>query len=199
MLWPLRRAREITSMKKTILWAMLFTEFSISLLTAQRSAITAPQRLELLPLPPGVAVDHNADLTKEPFFAFSKKHSDLSIMDPFDLMVDKQHKTIPDIVSLRFTTSSDPREVYLFFKRFFNTESRKLDSKRKLPYYGSQCTQAFDQKNEGDVPSDLSEGDAAFYRMNFGGENGENLMIVIFNDGKSISTTTYVYSYTSKN
>jgi len=170
---------------------------SLLLLTASaQDSLTPRARIDLIPLPQGVSVERDADISKDPIIAFSEQHSDFASIDPF--MMERRAGIIPEHVAIKFTTSSQPRDVFLFFKRFFNTEAEKTESERTLFFYSSRSYFSFDPKNEADVTRDKGIGAAAFYRIEACGAHERRVDIVVFSDGKSDKTTVYVIALDGK-
>ena len=173
--------------------SILFITFfaAISFVTALAvEPLTPKQRIDLLPLPDGVSVEQNADLSMNSIITFSQQHSDFAMMDPF--LMERRAGSIPPYTAIRFTTSAPPRDMFLFFKRFFNTESKKTNSERKLPFYNSCSGFSFDAKNEADVTRDQTINGAVFYRIQAVGSQKRRVDIVVFNDGQSDKTTVYI-------
>lgn len=161
-----------------------------------QDSLTPRQRIELLPLPENVSVERDADISKDPIVEFSKQHYDFAAVDPF--ATERRKGSIPKHTTARFTTLLSPRDVYLFFKRFVNTESVKTRDGRTLPFYNSWSYFSFDEKNEADVTLDKTIGAAVFYRIELRGGHGRRLDIIIFNDGKSEKTTVYIIALDEK-
>jgi hypothetical protein len=154
---------------------------------------TAADRLDLLPLPPNVKIERNADISTDPALEFSKKHQDFAFLDPF--LMERKKNEIPEHSSLRFTTDVPARDIYLFYKRFFNVESEKNSEDRTLPYYNSRSYSHFDEKNEADVTKDSEVGGASYYKLDVAGGKGRKAVIVIFNDGKGSPTTAFLITF----
>lgn len=79
--------------------------------------------------------------------------------------MERREKRIPPHVVMRFETTMKPREVFLFFKKYFNMESRKSDSVRTAPYYNARSVTLFDVENEADISSDPLAAAAVYYRL----------------------------------
>ncbi|MEI6561480.1 MAG: hypothetical protein WCO68_05265 [Verrucomicrobiota bacterium] len=155
-----------------------------------QDSLTPRQRIDLLPLPEKVVVERDVDLSKDSIIEFSKQHNDFAAVDPF--LMERRKGSIPEHIAIRFVTPAQPRDVFLFYKRFFNTESEKTSRERTLPFYNSRSCFSFDQKNEADVTRDKTIGTAVFYRISALGERGQRMDIVIFSDGKTERTTVYI-------
>jgi len=154
-----------------------------------RDSMTPKQRLDLLPLPNGVVVEPNVDVSTDPIIAFSKQHVDFAQADPF--LMARRDGSVPEHIAIRFTTPMPPREAFLFFIRFFNTEGLKMSDERTLPYYNSRSYLSFDPKNEGDVTTDTKIGDAVFYRIKANAGHGL-LDIVIYSLKAADKTTVFI-------
>jgi hypothetical protein len=158
--------------------------------------LSLSQRLDKLPLPAGITVERDKDIAKDPAFEFSKKHRDLQFFDPFSTER-MMKKPLPETASIRFTTKASSREIYLFYKRFFNVESNKRDADKLKPYYSSLSMFSFDQKNEADVTKDLDIGDATFYSIE--ARSGNDLLnICILNQGGASETTVFLIASIEK-
>ena len=183
-------------MKKIILLLVVALAVLPVACFAAEKPLTPEQRLELIPLPPGVSVERNVDFSKDPILEFSQQHNDFASIDPF--MMERRAGAVPEHCAILFTAAQEPREVFLFFKRFFNTESEKTERERTLPFYGSRSYFSFDQKNEADVTRDKTIGSAVFYRIEAMDGRGHRLDITIFNDGKHDKTKAYVSALDEK-
>jgi len=190
------RTRNDPNMKSAF-HVILYFVITVGVLYASTSdSLTPQQRLSLLPLPQGVSVEQNADISTDPIFQFSKQHLDFFMIDPFSM--ERRSGSIPEYAALKFTTPSEPRDVFLFFKRFFNMELLKPDSERTQPVYNSRSYFDFDAKNDASVTRDQTVGDAVFYRIVANAGNGHKLDIVIFNLGNGNKTTVYVVASDKK-
>jgi hypothetical protein len=114
---------------------------------------------------------------------------DFAQADPF--LMARRDGSVPEHIAIRFTTPMPPREAFLFFIRFFNTEGLKMSDERTLPYYNSRSYLSFDPKNEGDVTTDTKIGDAVFYRIKANAGHGL-LDIVIYSLKAADKTTVFI-------
>ena len=174
---------------------MVLTLLPVPRLSAEEP-LTPAQRLELIPIPQGVSVERDADFSKDPILEFSRQHNDFASIDPF--MMERRKGAVPEHIALRFVTNQEPREVFLFFKRFLNTESEKTSQERILPFYNSRSYFSFDQKNEADVTRDKTIGDAVYYRLTARGGHGRRMDIVVFTDGRQGKTIAYIIALDDK-
>lgn len=150
-----------------------------------------------VPLPEGVKSDDNADFAKSPLVEFSQKHSDdFRQLDPFASQ--RKKNTVPPMRAVSFSTTQSPREVYLFYKHYFNAEARKKDDDRMYPYFAGRDASYFDVKDEGDVPKDPAVAAAVFYVIEARGEKGRRLDICIFREAPEKETLVYLLSFENK-
>jgi hypothetical protein len=178
-----------------VLLSIFLTALTFTRLSGEEFSLS--QRLDKVPLPPGVTPERNKDIAKDPAFAFSQKHRDLQFFDPFSTER-MQKKPLPETASLRFTTKASSREIYLFYKRFFNVEANKRRADQIKPYYNSKSYFLFDQKNEADITNDPDIGDATFYAICARGADNQRLDICILNQGGKEETVVFIITSIEK-
>jgi hypothetical protein len=155
---------------------------------------TPHDRLSQFPVPPGETILTDKDFDQQPDLAFIDSHADLWWADPF-LMARNRHQPLPPHVFEYFLSDKKPRALYLFYKRYWNQQSKLDDGKRDKPFYNARNEMSFDVDDESDVPSNPGNAKAVFYALHLTGSHQEHLDISIFNKGEGGQTLVYLTAY----
>jgi hypothetical protein len=173
----------------------LLTLFTLICAVKIAQADPMPQdRLSQFPVPSGETLLHDKDFDQQPDLAFIDSHADLWWADPF-LMERNQHKPLPPHVFEYFLSDTKPPALYLFYKRYWNQQSKLDEGKRDKPFYNARSEQSFDVEDEGDAAAKPDTAKAVFYTLHLNGPHQEHLDISIFNKGEGGKTIVYLTAY----